>query len=41
MKKKAAKKAKKALRIAGELFVALTGISLLMFILVYFTSSAE
>ncbi len=41
MKKKAAKKAKKALRIAGDLLVAIAGISIMMFILVYFTSSAE
>jgi hypothetical protein len=38
MKKKAAKK---ALRIAGDLLVAIAGISIMMFILVYFTSSAE
>lgn len=41
MKKKAAKKIKKGFRIAGDLLVAIAGISLMMFILVYFTSSSE
>lgn len=41
MKKKTIKKARKALSIAGDLFIAAVGISLMMFILVYFTSSTE
>jgi hypothetical protein len=35
------KKTKKALRIAGDLLVAAAGIAIMMFILVYFTSSSE
>lgn len=41
MKKKTIKKAKKALSIAGDLIVAAFFISLMMFILVHFTSSSE
>jgi len=40
-KKTAAKKAKKALSIAGDLLIAAVGISLMLFVLVYFTSSSE